>query len=79
VVRVSWWIWAIVAWLLISVPFAIFTAKFIAAGRERPVGARPGTDAEPLIDLPAIEAEESAAAGGADGRAHRPKRPLRAH
>jgi hypothetical protein len=52
VVHVSWWEWLIVAWLLISLPFALFTAKFIAAGRER---ARGESEPEILIDLTAPE------------------------
>ncbi len=52
----SWWEWLIVAWLLISVPFALFTAKFIAAGRER---ATAQSESEILIDLTAPEPAEA--------------------
>jgi hypothetical protein len=79
VVRVSWWTWAIVAWLVVSVPFAVFTAKFIAAGRERPRLAG-GADGEELVDLVALEAEEAAdARPGDDRRPQRPNRALRAN
>ena len=73
----SWWLWAIVAWLVISVPFAVFTAKFIAAGRERPREPLPDAEGEPVVDLPAIEAEEAAAADAAERRQSRAKRALR--
>jgi membrane protein implicated in regulation of membrane protease activity len=77
VVHVSWWIWAIVAWLVVSVPFAVFTAKFIAAGRERP---RTQARDEALVDLVALEAEEAAEAAKAEKqRTQRPKRALRAN
>jgi hypothetical protein len=56
VVHVSWWEWLIVAWLLISLPFALFTAKFIAAGRER---AKVESEPEILIDLTAPEPAEA--------------------
>ena len=49
----SWWLWLIVAWLVISVPFAVITAKFIAVGREH---------TKPVIDLAAAEAAEAAEA-----------------
>ena len=32
--RVSWWMWAFIAWLVLSVPFAIFTAKLIAMNKD---------------------------------------------
>jgi hypothetical protein len=57
VVHVSWWEWLIVAWLLISLPFALLTAKFIAAGRER---AKVQREPEILIDLTAPEPAEPA-------------------
>jgi hypothetical protein len=78
VVRVSWWIWAIVAWLVVSVPFAVITAKFIAAGRERPADRDPLPESEELVDLVALEAEESAAVTSRAGT-ERPNRVLRAN
>jgi hypothetical protein len=78
VVRVSWWIWAIVAWLVVSVPFAVFTAKFIAAGREQPAHGDAQPEPEMLVDLVAIEAEEAAEAASSAGT-EGPNRVLRAN
>ena len=75
-VRVSWWMWAIVAWLVVSVPFAVFTAKFIAAGREHSKQPVPDDAHEELIDLVALEATEAAEQST---RGQRQKRALRAH
>jgi hypothetical protein len=60
---VSWWLWLIIAWLVISVPFAVITAKFIALGREH----AHRSDPEPVIDLAAAEAAEAAEAERAAG------------
>jgi len=78
---VSWWMWVIVAWLVVSVPLAVFTAKFIAAGRERPHAHAMGAESEELVDLVALEAEEAAAAAAKaeNKRSQRPKRALRAN
>jgi hypothetical protein len=70
--------WAIVAWLVVSVPFAVFTAKFIAAGREQPAQHVAGSESEDLVDLVAIEAEEAGEAAARSGT-ERPKRVLRAN
>jgi hypothetical protein len=59
---VSWWMWAIVAWVVVSVPFAVCTAKFIAAGREYPGRHIPETGPDGLIDLVALEQAEAAEA-----------------
>jgi len=65
---VSWWLWLIIAWLVVSVPFAVITAKFIAVGREH----ADRSDREPVIDLAAAEAAESAEAEeAAETRAQR--------
>ena len=74
----SWWMWAIVAWLVVSVPFAVFTAKFIAAGREQPAHRDAPPEPEELVDLVAIEADEAAQAAARAGT-ERPKRVLRAN
>jgi hypothetical protein len=70
--------WAIVAWLVVSVPFAVFTAKFIAAGREQPARREAPLESEELVDLMAVEAEEAARAASRAG-AERPNRVLRAN
>jgi hypothetical protein len=75
---VSWWMWAIVAWLVVSVPFAVFTAKFIAAGREQPARSEAAPETEELVDLVAVE-EQEAAEGAARAGSERPKRVLRAN
>jgi hypothetical protein len=75
---VSWWMWAIVAWLVVSVPFAVFTAKFIAAGREQPEHGDALPESDELVDLVAIEAEEAARAASR-AAAERPNRVLRAN
>jgi hypothetical protein len=49
---VSWWVWAIIAWLVASVAFAVFIARFIAVGRAH---ARSPVEDEILIDLTAPE------------------------
>jgi hypothetical protein len=66
---VSWWLWLIVAWLVISVPFAVITAKFIAVGRED----ADHPDPEPVIDLAAAETAEAAEA--AEAAETGPQRP----
>jgi uncharacterized protein YpmS len=73
---VSWWMWAIVAWLVVSVPFAVFTAKFIVAGREEPAHSEAPPESEELVDLVAVEEEEAAEAAARVGT-ERPKRVLR--
>ena len=64
----SWWLWLIVAWLVISVPFAVITAKFIAVGREN----TDRRDSEPVIDLAAAEPEAAEAAEAVQTPAQRP-------
>ena len=77
----SWWMWVIVAWLVVSVPLAVFTAKFIAAGRERPHAHARGAEREGLVDLLAFGAGEALAASAKaeNKRSQRPKRALRAN
>ena len=67
----SWWLWLIVAWLVISVPFAVITAKFIAVGREH-TNRR---DPEPVIDLAAAEAAEAAEAAKTTAQRRTPAGP----
>jgi hypothetical protein len=50
--HVSWWVWAILAWLLASVAFAVLVGKFIAVGRAQ---VRASAEEEILIDLTAPE------------------------
>jgi hypothetical protein len=64
VVHVSWWLWLIVAWFVVSVPFAVITAKFIAVGREHADAREPET----VVDLKAAEAAEAANAAEARPR-----------
>ncbi|HZP27549.1 MAG TPA: hypothetical protein VFC99_01240 [Acidimicrobiia bacterium] len=54
----SWWIWALVAWFVVSVPSAVLTAKFIALGRERQEPR--GDELGPVVDLAGAEAAEAA-------------------
>ena len=61
--RVSWWMWAFIAWLVLSVPFAIFTAKLIAMSKDAFDGRVVNRDVfdDVVIDLPGLEASEMAA------------------
>ena len=60
-----WWMWALIAWLVLSVPFAIFTAKLIAMNKDASVGRAVNRDVvdDVVIDLPGLEASEAWARG----------------